>query len=49
MSKKFWSKQLWSRQGATPMVMTPEAFDTYAREDIAKWSRVIKTAGIKAD
>ena len=42
-------KQLWSTQGATPLVMTPEAFDKYARDDIAKWSRVIKTAGIKAD
>ncbi|RZJ24675.1 MAG: tripartite tricarboxylate transporter substrate binding protein [Haliea sp.] len=42
-------KQLWSKQGATPLVMTPEAFDKYARDDIAKWSRVIKTAGIKAD
>jgi tripartite-type tricarboxylate transporter receptor subunit TctC len=42
-------KQLWSKQGATPLVMSPEAFDKYARDDIAKWSRVIKTAGIKAD
>jgi tripartite-type tricarboxylate transporter receptor subunit TctC len=42
-------KQLWSKQGAAPLVMTPEAFDKYTREDIAKWSRVITTAGIKAD
>lgn len=42
-------KQLWAKQGAAPMVMTPEAFDKYARDDIVKWARVIKTAGIKAD
>ena len=42
-------KQLWTRQGAVPMVMTPEAFDKYTRDDIAKWARVIKSAGIKAD
>ncbi|MDW5442456.1 tripartite tricarboxylate transporter substrate binding protein [Polaromonas sp. SM01] len=42
-------KQLWAKQGAVPLVMSPEMFDTYTREDIAKWSHVIKTAGIKAD
>lgn len=42
-------KQLWTRQGAVPLVMSPEAFDKYARDDIAKWEKVIKTAGIKAD
>lgn len=42
-------KQLWLKQGAVPMVMTPEAFDRYAREDITKWERVIKTAHIKVD
>ncbi|MFI5444146.1 tripartite tricarboxylate transporter substrate binding protein [Polaromonas sp. UC242_47] len=42
-------KQVWAKQGAVPLVMTPEMFDKYAREDIAKWARVIKTAGIKAD
>lgn len=42
-------KQLWVKQGAVPLVMTPEVFDKYMRDDIAKWSRVIKTAGIKAD
>jgi len=42
-------KQLWGKQGAVPLVMTPEVFDKYMRDDIAKWSRVIKTAGIKVD
>jgi tripartite-type tricarboxylate transporter receptor subunit TctC len=42
-------KQLWAKQGAGPLVMTPEAFDKYARDDITKWSKVIKSAGIKVD
>ena len=42
-------KQLWAKQGALPLVMTPEAFDRYARDDVVKWAKVIKTAGIKAD
>jgi tripartite-type tricarboxylate transporter receptor subunit TctC len=42
-------RQLWSKQGAVAMVMTPEAFEKYTRDDIAKWARVIKRAGIKAD
>ena len=42
-------KQAWNKQGAVPLVMSPEVFDKYARDDIAKWARVIKTANIKAD
>jgi tripartite-type tricarboxylate transporter receptor subunit TctC len=42
-------KQLWTKQGAVPMVMSPEVFDKYTRDDIAKWEKVIKSAGIKAD
>ena len=42
-------KQLWGKQGAVPMLMSPEAFDKYLRQDIAKWAHVIKTAGIKVD
>jgi len=42
-------RQLWTKQGATPLLMSPEAFDKYLREDIAKWARVIQSAGIKAD
>jgi tripartite-type tricarboxylate transporter receptor subunit TctC len=42
-------KLLWTKQGAVPMVMSPEVFDKYTRDDIAKWEKVIKTAGIKAD
>jgi tripartite-type tricarboxylate transporter receptor subunit TctC len=42
-------KQAWTKQGAVPMVMSPEVFDKYTRDDIAKWEKVIKSAGIKAD
>jgi tripartite-type tricarboxylate transporter receptor subunit TctC len=42
-------KAAWAKQGAVPMVMTPEVFDKYARDDIAKWAKVIQTAHIKVD
>ena len=42
-------KQLWAKQGAVPLVMTPDVFDKYARDDITKWSRVIQSAGIKVE
>ena len=42
-------KQPWAKQGAVPLAMTPEAFDKYARDDVVKWDKVIKTAAIKAD
>ena len=42
-------RQLWNKQGAVSMVMTPVEFDKYMQDDIAKWARVIKTANIKAD
>jgi tripartite-type tricarboxylate transporter receptor subunit TctC len=42
-------KQAWTKQGAVPMIMNPVVFDKYMRDDIAKWSRVIKTANIKLD
>jgi len=41
--------QLWTKQGAVAMKMNPQEFDKYMREDIEKWARVIKSAGIKVD
>lgn len=35
--------------GSRPMVMTPEAFGAYLRDEIAKWARVTKAAGIGAE
>ena len=42
-------KQLWNKQGAVPLVMTPAVFEKYMQDDITKWSRVTKTANIKTD
>jgi tripartite-type tricarboxylate transporter receptor subunit TctC len=42
-------QQLWLKQGATPLLMNPQAFEKYLREDIDKWARVIQSAGIRAD
>ena len=42
-------KALWGRQGAVPLVMNADAFDKYIKDDIVKWEKIIKTAGIKAD
>ncbi len=39
----------WLQQGAVPMSMTPEEFDRYLRDDIAKWANVVKSAKIKVD
>jgi tripartite-type tricarboxylate transporter receptor subunit TctC len=41
--------QLWTKQGAVAMKMSPQEFDKYMRDDIAKWARVIQSAGIKVD
>ncbi len=34
--------------GSRAMVMTPQEFGVYLRDEIAKWSRVIQSAGIRA-
>ena len=31
-------KAAWLKQGAVPMVKTPEEFDAYLRKDIDKWA-----------
>jgi tripartite-type tricarboxylate transporter receptor subunit TctC len=41
------TKAAWAKQGAVPLVMTPAEFDAYLRADIAKWAKLIQTAGIK--
>lgn len=42
-------KATWNKQGAVGMVMTPEVFEKYTHDDIAKWAKVIQSANIKAD
>ena len=39
----------WSEQGAVPIPMTPEHFDRFLRDDIAKWAAVVKATGMKVD
>ena len=31
-------KEAWLKQGAIPLVKTPEEFDAYLRKDIEKWA-----------
>ena len=40
-------KEAWLKQGAIPLVMTPEEFDAYLRKDIEKWANVVKISGAK--
>jgi tripartite-type tricarboxylate transporter receptor subunit TctC len=40
-------KAAWLKQGAIPMVKTPEEFDVYLRKDIEKWANVVKVSGAK--
>jgi len=40
-------KAAWLKQGAIPMVKTPEEFDTFLRQDIAKWAHVVQVSGAK--
>jgi len=42
-------KAAWAKQGATPLSMTPDEFEKYLNDDIAKWAKVIAQAGIKRD
>lgn len=39
-------REAWAKQGAVPMTMTPDQFGAYLKQDIEKWAKVIKTAGI---
>ncbi len=40
-------KETWLKQGAIPLVKTPEEFDAYLRKDIEKWAGVVKVSGAK--
>ena len=42
-------REAWAKQGATAMSMSTEEFGRYLREDIEKWSRIVKLSGAKAD
>src|SRR5215475_13728967 len=40
--------EAWVKQGAVPMLMTPDEFDKYLRADIDKWANVVKVSGATA-
>lgn len=42
-------KGVLNKEGAEPVGNTPEQFASVMRSEIAKWAKVIKAAGIKAD
>ena len=42
-------KDNWGKQGTTTMGMSIEQFDKFLREEIAKWAKVVKISGAKAD
>ena len=42
-------KNNWAKQGAVPMGMTPDEFGKFLREDIAKWSKLVKETGMKVE
>jgi tripartite-type tricarboxylate transporter receptor subunit TctC len=42
-------KVQWGKQGAAPLVMSPDVFAKYASDDVAKWARIVKISGAKAD
>jgi tripartite-type tricarboxylate transporter receptor subunit TctC len=42
-------KDIWEKQGAMPMAMTPEEFGKFLRDDIAKWAKLVKDTGMKVD
>jgi tripartite-type tricarboxylate transporter receptor subunit TctC len=42
-------RRQWEAQGAAPMVMGVEEFTRYLGDDIAKWARIVKISGAKAE
>jgi tripartite-type tricarboxylate transporter receptor subunit TctC len=42
-------REEWAKQGAVPLTMNPEEFARYMNDDIAKWARIVKISGAKAD
>jgi tripartite-type tricarboxylate transporter receptor subunit TctC len=42
-------KKTWNGQGAEPMTMTVAEFEKHLNSDIAKWAKVVKLSGARAD
>jgi tripartite-type tricarboxylate transporter receptor subunit TctC len=43
------TREVIQKQGITPSVNTPEEFAALIKSDIAKWTKVVRAAGIKAE
>ena len=42
-------KKVWAEQGAVPMTMSVGEFEKYLHADIAKWAKIVKISGARAD
>jgi len=42
-------KETWAKQGAAPMGMSVDQFGRFLREDVQKWSKLVKDTGMKVD
>ena len=42
-------KENWAKQGAVPMGMSVDEFGRFLREDVTKWSKLVKDTGMKVD
>jgi tripartite-type tricarboxylate transporter receptor subunit TctC len=42
-------KERLAKEGSTVVASTPEALTAHLRSEIAKWEKVIRTAGIKLE
>jgi tripartite-type tricarboxylate transporter receptor subunit TctC len=42
-------KEAWAKQGTFGMGMSIDQFDKFLRDEIVKWAKVVKAAGVKVD
>ncbi len=42
-------RDAWAKQGALAMSMSPDEFSRFITSDIAKWERIVRISGAKAD
>jgi tripartite-type tricarboxylate transporter receptor subunit TctC len=43
------TKQRFEPLGLEPAAMTPAEFSTHIRDELQRWSKLVRDAGIKAD
>ena len=42
-------RRAWATQGSTAMTMGVDEFNRYLVDDIAKWARIVKISGVRAE